>query len=366
MLMIDTAIQKRIDMDLLNRSIPGIFIYAMLLPGVFWTFDFYTHYPELCLPYIIAMLAVSAARAVHKLFTDTLYAHSPTLWFRIFSLLTFMHAGILGAIFSLALYDPRFVPISHLMMLTMAAVTSGALMAQTSRVKLAISNMTVLLLPSVIACFIHEELRPFILMILIYYAYQIALGLRTNKEYIRGLLNEAKLEEQRQELEHTNRIDPLTNIYNRGYFDTAYTIQWNNSRRNKYEQSLLLIDIDHFKAVNDNYGHLFGDDCLKDIADILQQATRRETDLVARFGGEEFAFLLSNTPLSVAIELAEELRKTVENHLFSADEFKVTISIGVASQIPQSNVTPNSLIDHADKALYKAKREGRNQVCSYE
>lgn len=362
--MLNADIQKRIDMDLLSRSIPGIFIYAVVLPGIFWAFDFYTLYPALCLPYIIAMLVVCAARVVHKFLTDALYAKSPRLWLGIFSTLTLLHAGILGSIFALAMYDQRFESVSHMMMLSMAAVAGGALIAQTSRVNLALLNMTVLLAPSFVVCMMHEEKRSFILMLLIYYVYQIALARRTHKEYIFGLSNETKLAEQQQTLEHLNQVDPLTNIYNRGYFNTAYAIQWSIGVRNKQPLSLLMIDADHFKSVNDRYGHLFGDECLKYISKTLQQVVKRETDIIARFGGEEFVVLLSDASTDVAKALAEEVRKAVASEAFShyGVTHHVTVSVGVASIVPQADINPNTLIDRADKALYQAKEAGRNCI----
>lgn len=366
--MLRSNIQKRIDMDLLNRSVPGIFIYAVMLPGIFWAFNFYTLYPELCLPYIVAMLIVSIARIFHKLATDYLYKKSPRLWIVSFSFLTLMHAGILGSIFAMALYDPRFESISHLMMLSMAAIASSALMAQTSRVKLALVSMTVLLLPSAIVCIFSVDNRPFVIMILLYYTYQTALVIRINKEYIRGLVNEEKLKTQQKKLKSTNQIDPLTGIYNRGYFNTIYAGKWGDAIRHKIEQSVLLIDIDYFKLVNDRHGHLVGDECLKHIARTLKGLFKRKVDLIARFGGEEFICLLSNTSIFKAMDLAEQAREKInsESFFYNNKKFNITVSVGVASSIPQEGFNPDALIDNADKALYKAKRQGRNCVCCYE
>ena len=130
--------------------------------------------------------------------------------------------------------------------------------------------------------------------------------------------------------------------------------------------SILMIDLDHFKEVNDNYGHDFGDYVLKSFACILRESLR-ETDISARYGGEEFVILLPHTDLEGANLLAEKMRKKVEKNLFESDghSMNITISIGVATYQTHKPLTASEMVTFADRALYRAKARGRNQVRIY-
>ncbi len=164
--------------------------------------------------------------------------------------------------------------------------------------------------------------------------------------------------------------DGLTGIANRRHFEKQLEVEWNRALRNQRPVSLILADVDCFKNYNDNYGHLAGDDCLKAVAGKLASAVNRSSDLVARYGGEEFVFLLPELSLQKAVELAEIIRYQIENlamsHQYSAAADIVTISLGVASAVPQKNANSAALIRDADRALYYAKQNGRNQVATFD
>ncbi len=164
--------------------------------------------------------------------------------------------------------------------------------------------------------------------------------------------------------------DGLTGIANRRHFEKQLEVEWNRALRNQRPVSLILADVDCFKNYNDNYGHLAGDDCLKAVAGKLASAVNRSSDLVARYGGEEFVFLLPELSLQKAVELAEIIRYQIENlamsHQYSAAADIVTISLGVASAVPQKNANSAVLIRDADRALYYAKQNGRNQVATFD
>lgn len=157
--------------------------------------------------------------------------------------------------------------------------------------------------------------------------------------------------------------DPLTGLYNHGYFQTHLKKVLAQSFKYKIPTSLLMIDIDRFKAVNDTYGHQFGDKVLSRVAQLISQCVREE-DMVARYGGEEMAVVLANCSLEVARQKAERIRKRIEEETFYLDgsnmPIKVTISIGVSESF--GNEMPERLIERADQALYQAKNQGRNQV----
>lgn len=174
-----------------------------------------------------------------------------------------------------------------------------------------------------------------------------------------------------ERLKRTGLTDSLTTINNRRFFDQRINEEIERSRRNTQPLSCLFIDIDHFKKINDQYGHQTGDRMLQAVASLLDLQMRR-SDVLARYGGEEFAVLLCNTPLDAAEEIAERVRQTVAEQTLEHNghaAIQVTVSIGVATAHPAHSVLnieqqAESLVAQADEALLEAKRSGRNRVCT--
>ncbi|MBX3161079.1 MAG: GGDEF domain-containing protein [Deltaproteobacteria bacterium] len=158
--------------------------------------------------------------------------------------------------------------------------------------------------------------------------------------------------------------DPLTKLFNKRYLMDRLDSELKFARRHETSLSLLMIDIDHFKKLNDDHGHLAGDAVLAQLAHALARAVRNE-DVVARFGGEELAIVLRAIPIEPAMGLGERLRRLVEQTVTNHQnkQLSATISIGVAGFPSTKAETVEQLIDAADKALYRAKRAGRNRVC---
>jgi diguanylate cyclase (GGDEF)-like protein len=174
-----------------------------------------------------------------------------------------------------------------------------------------------------------------------------------------------KLERSMQILENLSRMDGLTQIHNRRFFDEALTREYLYSRRNKIPLSIAICDIDNFKAFNDSYGHQAGDECLKWVAQALDSVLKRPGDLVARYGGEEFGIILPYSNADAALAVGNMLRGVIESlqipHNASTTSNCVTVSIGVASY-QSEDVSRDDLVRIADQALYKAKASGRNFV----
>lgn len=173
-----------------------------------------------------------------------------------------------------------------------------------------------------------------------------------------------------QQLNNIARIDSLTAICNRREFDMRLLTEWRRSTRAGLSLSLLMIDIDHFKEYNDHYGHLKGDTCLTLVAQILRICNQRSTGTLARYGGEEFVALLPESDIKGALEVAQQCLDTIQGaaipHAASKVKPYVTISIGVAAIQPSAGLSMTLLIEQADIALYQAKHNGRNQICSYD
>lgn len=164
------------------------------------------------------------------------------------------------------------------------------------------------------------------------------------------------------ELSDLSTMDQVTGVRNRRYFDDMLEKEFRRAFRNHSNISLIMLDLDHFKSVNDTHGHLAGDLCLKTIANAIYNIVKRPPDLVCRYGGEELAIILPETDLKGAMITAERIRHQIESLQvkFSGETISVTASLGVSSFIPNTNKTPNLLIELADNALYQAKNDGRN------
>ena len=190
------------------------------------------------------------------------------------------------------------------------------------------------------------------------------------QELLQQVVLERQLKEQlaqaNEQLQRLVNIDGLTQVTNRRYFDEVFQREWRRAAREGTLLSLILIDVDFFKQYNDTYGHLAGDECLKAVVKVMKAALKRPADLIARYGGEEFVALLPKTELSGAIQLGETIQANLAAeaipHIKSPINQKVTLSMGAVSTLPNPDRDPNSLLETADKLLYRAKTEGKNRV----
>lgn len=176
-----------------------------------------------------------------------------------------------------------------------------------------------------------------------------------------------ELADKNKLLEQQSTRDALTGVRNRAFFDHKLSAEIKRSRRERSTLGLLMIDIDHFKAFNDNHGHLVGDLVIKEVANCLQQELKRSTDHLCRYGGEEFAIILPNTDKDGAMVLAEQVRLCLENQRIQYEELElsISVSIGCYAAVAEISSVSADYIQAADIALYQAKNEGRNKVvCS--
>ncbi len=198
---------------------------------------------------------------------------------------------------------------------------------------------------------------------------RVPTGILNNvREITQRKLAEQQLAEAYHAVETMAITDALTGLANRRRFDQCLTIEWRRGMRERKPLSILLIDADLFKAYNDANGHLRGDNCLKQIAEAIQDVVSRPGDLVARFGGEEFAVILPNTPAPGAFQLAQDICAVMCSRQLPHSTSPigvVTISAGSATLVPQLGQHAVMLIDCADQALYQAKRSGRNRACAF-
>lgn len=174
-------------------------------------------------------------------------------------------------------------------------------------------------------------------------------------------ITQRKLAEEK--VEGLSLHDPLTGLSNRRHFDRFLRDDWQRGMRSRSPISLIMLDIDHFKEYNDRLGHVAGDECLRRISRLLEKFARRPGDLAVRFGGDEFALILSDTGAAESQRTAEKIREAVHSlDLHFAESERISISAGVASTVPGIGQSEAILVDAADHALYSAKQVGRNRV----
>ncbi len=196
-------------------------------------------------------------------------------------------------------------------------------------------------------------------------------ALRLKREIDQRKKRERELEALTRRLEQLSQLDGLTGVANRRFFDEVLKKEWRRARRDASSLSLLMIDIDHFKAYNDHYGHIQGDSCLKSVVTAVKTALRRPADFLARYGGEEFAVILPDTTAEGARAIAEAVRDNLRRmgieHAApeaSSDDGPgaVTVSMGLSTMVPCAECGPDNLLHASDTALYKAKEGGRNRI----
>jgi diguanylate cyclase (GGDEF)-like protein len=174
-----------------------------------------------------------------------------------------------------------------------------------------------------------------------------------------------KMKLEKERLKKQINIDDLTQLFNKKYFFEVYLSVYRKMKFLELPLGVLLIDIDNYKNYNDTYGHMAGDECLKNVADVFEKYTRKN-DLVARYGGEEFIVLVENQDANQLLQMGEKLRKAVENlnieNFVSKEQTKLTISVGICYIVPKESIEPLKVIHEADHALYQSKRNGKNQT----
>ncbi len=192
-------------------------------------------------------------------------------------------------------------------------------------------------------------------------------GLQQRDEAFRALReSQQQLVETNLTLQRLMNSDGLTKLSNRRHFDEYLEMEWRRALREQSSVSLLMIDVDYFKSFNDSFGHVAGDDALRQVAEMLRNSCTRSSDMAARYGGEEFAIILPGTSSGGARLLAEKVRRAIEGLRIPHDQPKpgssLSASIGVATLIPRQGQDVLTLVELADQALYQAKHSGRNQV----
>jgi diguanylate cyclase (GGDEF)-like protein len=363
-------VQRRLLLDCANRVKGGIFVYVCLWLAigiasgfahqqpVFWLVNVgifsFNAILRLWLQLNLARLAEERLQTAKVLFAGLLF-------------LNVLHWGVLT---SLCVFMPALHEIQIPMLLAAGGIAaSGASVLAIHRLLRVVSPIAVVA-PVVFGLLVRPSASNTLVAVLciIMVVYFIGTARVLYNDYWAALSNSLLLEQRARQLEELSNTDALTHLRNRLYFDVNFATEWKRACRHRWPVSILLIDLDHFKNINDHHGHAFGDICLQTVARLLQADVQRAGDIVARWGGEEFIILLTQTGPDAAVAVANRLLKAMSEYtLYDGDQpVPVTGSIGVASAVPVRPDQGYQLINQADQALYQAKERGRNQYVVYE
>ncbi len=355
---------QRVINDLKKRSSLGLIFYILLSVVVVFADNFYDRHTTLTLVFIIANAGMCLFRLAHLIVSPKIPERYATLSRGIFLSSVVVTALVWGVTLAIVMLQQDESTTQLIMTVCVAGLCAGGVVAFVPHLKLAITYDLAMLMPVVIIMLIEGSRLPLALMIFSFAVYMLLIAARSNEEYWEALENEYLLEIKSGELTRLSNTDVLTGLFNRRYFDEALEKEWKRSGRNESKIGIILLDVDYFKRINDTFGHPAGDAYLKELAQRLTSVFKRDTDIVARFGGEEFIVLLPDADAERAVQLAREavFRIGSMNIDYQGSEIGATISAGVSVCVPDFNFRPDSIIAWADKALYLAKKQGRNRV----
>jgi diguanylate cyclase (GGDEF)-like protein len=358
-------LQKRALGDLSKRAKGGIFIYVPV-----WLIIAISHQLPEVLPVLFyfnmsILLAVAGVRLLHLYFQ----ARPPELsvlfmtdWLVYTILFAALHWGLMAA---WILFDDSAVEIRNLMIVATAGIAIGGATTLSISTRIRIFYPVLMFCPGILVLIYRGSSEGWILAGLVALALIFVHSTTkiTNGDYWEAITNQIVAEDRANKMEQLSITDQLTQLNNRLYFDKKFDKEWNRCSRMKIPLSLLLMDIDNFKEINDTYGHVFGDECLQLISSTISSELHRASDCVARYGGEEFVALLPNTAEPETRAIAEKLVRAVSavSSKLENQKIQITCSIGGATASPNYQEDGEYLMKQADTALYQAKNNGRNQ-----
>ncbi len=357
-------LSSRVMEDLKQRSFFGIVFYPVVLLLVLIPGDYYHRHPDFSNQLIMLVMGICLFRLIHWQVSRWLAPRFVRLNNQLFFLSVALTALIWGVGFAKFMLQDGEFNANLLMVICTVGLAAGAAVAFLPDFRLAFVFSFCMLMPAIIMMGINGINTPLLIALVLMFLYLCFMAYRGNQEYWTALENEYLLEEKSKDLEKISRVDGLTGLYNRRYFDEVLMFEWNRSLRKKVPLSIVLADLDYFKKTNDQHGHLAGDEYLKASARMLKNVFKRKTDIVARYGGEEFIVLMPDESGENAVELADKIRSKLERYQLEYDGqvVQTTLSLGVAGCIPAEGQDPNYLISRADTALYQSKADGRNRV----
>ncbi|MDX1298060.1 MAG: GGDEF domain-containing protein [Pseudomonas sp.] len=322
---------------------------ALLLPGILG----------------VALFALLLAlRLLHRLPQEQT-SEALQRWINLHWCLMLITALSWGLINAQAQINPLFSSSAAIATLSTIAFSTALAFSFAMRKQNAILALLLIYLPGLLTlASAWREQYATLITLSFYLSYLLLMLNRSHREYHNTLALELQLLDQQERLEHLSRTDSLTQLGNRYQFNSLFPALLANAQRQNQPLSLVLLDIDFFKRINDEFGHGCGDSCLSDFAERMRQSFRRESDSLLRLGGEEFGILMPNTSLEQARLLAEQFRLALEREGFnvSGETLPLTASLGVGCYDRQRDSSAEGFFKRVDDALYQAKAAGRNRL----
>ena len=353
-------------LDTAKRTALGIWVYPAMWMIVALFTGVAERWPWLTWGNVVGLLLMAVVRFVLNRNLGTWLHSHRTLAERSFQGLTLAIAGYWGLLTSVCIWLAPTEGVSWIMLTLTVAFCAGGNTLFGINAGLRVPYPLTMIVPVVIAQALqptpeHKVMMGMEILLTLYLHRSSAI---VHQDYWDARFAQRLSAQQARALELASLTDGLTQVFNRLFFDRQYAHEWARQCRHGHSVALLLVDIDHFKRVNDQHGHPVGDACLKQVAQALRRCCSRSTDVVARYGGEEFVVLLPHTDADGAVVVAERMREQVRHIEVShqGQRIDLSCSIGVACTVPSHTQDPASLLQAADQALYDAKHAGRNRV----
>lgn len=349
---------SQVDQDLELRAIKGSYTYVLIWLVIAGWLGFYESNPAAFLIWSVALFLMGVSRSALAHFSNRMRPGFRDLWLYIFAFNAVAPALSYGVLLSLTMLNAGYQPLFEYLLMAVFALVSGGVINFAPHKAILLAFLAALIVPPTITSLFFAESRQLVgILLMIYSAFMFVQTNRLNREYFQMI-------DQQEQLEKLNNEDVLTGIANRRYFEAALRKSWKVHMRAESRIGLLIIDIDHFKNVNDTHGHPTGDAVIKSVAQCIAQSCQRDTDEVARIGGEEFAVLVGFASEKSIKGLSEKIRSRVAalEVPFEEKHLQVTVSIGANLIAPKPKIDIDDLFRIADQHLYVAKENGRNQV----
>lgn len=354
--------------DLTTRAKSGIIIYAAVWFIIAFSYQLNLSHPSFFYINTAIVTLLFISRVSHLLLFKRNTFSNVSLMNQWLVLSVLISAAHWGGMTAWIIYDETLIDLRTIMLIiTPAFALAGAITLSISS-DIRTLYPALMLLPCISVLAFQSGTESLMLAVLssiaMIYAYSSTKA--THNDYWAAITNHLVAEERAELMEKLSTTDQLTQLKNRMFFDTEFTREWKRCSRLKCPLSLIMIDLDYFKKINDQYGHVFGDECLRKVASTIASQVSRPNDCVARYGGEEFVILLPDTDAKAAEMLAKRMIKSVsELELHNGNEnIRITCSIGGSTVIPDYKIDQKTLIKLADSALYYAKSAGRNRYYS--
>lgn len=360
-------ITEKARFDLAARANTGTFLYVLIWVGVGFWLGIFEHNPKFFLAVTVSFFAIAFIRTNLQSEIITNQGQSARLE-NLLNTAIIANGFLWGGASSWVVLNPSFEQHEYLFMIISTGFAMGGSATLSISKAIRFWYPVGVFSPLILTAFYLGDPENYGKIVLImgslFYIWKA--GKICANDYYTALKNQMLAEERAQELEQLSVTDALTRLPNRAHFDAFFLHEWQRCSRLGASLSVFMIDLDHFKALNDTHGHLCGDQVLQETAAGIRKIFSRTSDTVNRYGGEEFVAVTSGTSVAQARQLAERVVQEISamETYFNGRLIKVTCSVGVATGTPEQGLTNAAMLLAADQALYQVKRAGRNNYQS--